>query len=88
MQIADPWYEGGANVPSLAQSQENYRIFGVMEQRFAEYVRKPTDDDEVDPAWRPVEPGDKKFVTTPREIEQKRENGEVVRYEYWLRNSG
>lgn len=88
VQIADPWCEGGANVPSLAQSQENFRTFGVMEQRFAEYVRKPMDDDRIDPAWRPVELSDKQFATTPREIEQRCEKGESIPYEYWLRNSG
>ena len=87
LQIADPWYEGGAKLPNLKKSQENFRSFGVMEQRFAKYVRPPTSDDLMDPAWRPVESADKQFATTPREIEQRRDNGEEVPYEYWLRNS-
>ncbi len=87
VQVADPWYEGAANTQSLFQSQQNYRAFGVMDKRFAEFIRQPSAMDSVDPAWRPVHHSDKQFAITPREIESKRDKGELVPYEYWLRNA-
>jgi len=77
VQIADPWFEGGANTPSLERSQRNFRTFGAKEERFAACVR--------DPGWRPVVESDRNRVTTPREIERKRDNGTSIPYEYWLR---
>lgn len=85
MQIADPWFEGGANKPSLVQSQRNYAELGAMEARFISNVRAPTDDDIHSPDWRLVCEEDKVNATTPREIEELREQGKIVAYEYWIR---
>ncbi|MEM7432933.1 MAG: CPCC family cysteine-rich protein [Pseudomonadota bacterium] len=87
VQVADPWFAGGANKPSLVESQANYRKFGAMEQRFVRHVRPPREDDRKDQMWRLVGPEDKALATTPREIEEKRLRGEFVSYQYWLRSS-
>lgn len=85
MQIANPWFEGGANRPSLVQSQKNYAKFGAMEERFLSNVRAPTGDDAQSPGWRLVREEDKEHATTPREIEELRDQGRAVPYEYWIR---
>ena len=85
MQIAAPWFEGGANKPSLVQSQRNYVELRAMEERFVSNVRAPTGDDVGAPDWRLVREEDKVNVTTPREIEELREQGKIVPYEYWKR---
>lgn len=43
VQLADPSYAGGANVPSLEEARENYKRFGAMEERFIGNVRPPRD---------------------------------------------
>ncbi|RDW17715.1 CPCC family cysteine-rich protein [Oceanobacillus chungangensis] len=43
VQYNDPNYEGGANVPSLRQAQQN----------FIKFVRKPNQEDIKDPNWKP-----------------------------------
>lgn len=45
IQSDNPLYFGGANDLSLLQSQENYKKFGAVEERFVKYVRKPRKDD-------------------------------------------
>ena len=85
VQIADPWYEGGANKPSLVESQRNYAKLGAMEACFVCRVRKPGGDDVRASDWRPVREEDKAHVTTPREIEKLRDEGRIVAYEYWRR---
>ena len=85
VQIADPWCPGGANRPCLEESQRNYAAYGAMEQRFVEYVRAPNSKDVQDPNWRSVQATDRETVTTPREIEEKRDAGSTVPYEYWMR---
>jgi len=47
---------GGANGPTLAVAQANYRAFGACEARFRRQVRRPTTDDVRDPGWRPIDP--------------------------------
>ena len=49
-------FSGGANRPSLVQAQENYRVFGAMEQRFRHLVREPRPDEQRDVGWRPLDP--------------------------------
>lgn len=85
MQIADPWFEGGANKPSLVQSQRNYAELGAMEECFLSNVRAPCSDDMQPPDWRPVCEKDRAHVTTPHEIEELREQGIIIPYEYWRR---
>jgi hypothetical protein len=86
VQIADPWFAGGANRPSLEAAQQIFVAFGAMEERFTASVRRPHADDAIDPNWRPVSEADRAYATTPREIEALREAGKTVPYEYWLRH--
>jgi hypothetical protein len=87
VQVADPWFRGGANTPCLADAQQNFSTFGAMEERFTEFVRSPVPTDLQDPDWRPVQVIDKKKATTPTEIENRRDAGESIPYEYWKRAS-
>ena len=55
VQLRWPDYRGGANVPSLIDSQENHREFGAIERRFIEHVRPPRGDKRIEPGWRPID---------------------------------
>lgn len=88
VQIADPWFEGGANVPCLEEAQRNFTACSAMEQRFVEFVRPPDGDETLDPSWRPVRASDRRHVTTPAEIRHQRSQGNPVPFEYWKRDSG
>lgn len=88
VQIADPWFSGGANVPNLVDAQQYFLQYGAMEERFASDVRKPTTSDEKDSSWRMVKPSDKAFVTYPRTSEELAlKSGTRVPYYYWLSNN-
>ena len=56
VQLRDPHYRGGANAPSLLESQRNFQEFGACERRFVAQVRPPNDRDTRDPGWRPADP--------------------------------
>jgi len=86
VQIANPWYKGGANAPALVQAQRAFTDIGAMEKRFLSDVRAPRSSDPKDPEWRPLLQKDKNHVTTPREIEEQRKTGVVIPYEYWKRS--
>ena len=70
---------GGANKPSLVESQQNYAKHGAMEERFVKNVRQPRAGDERDPEWRPVD--------TERDRPQERDDPPWVKdytvYYYW-----
>lgn len=51
LQYEDPDFVGGANKVSLRQAQANFAKFGACEERYIDFVRKPTDDDEKDSNW-------------------------------------
>lgn len=51
-QFDDPKLNGGANLVSLKQAQQNYIEFGASEKRFLQNVRKPTSDEVKDPNWQ------------------------------------
>ncbi|SRR6266545_188096 len=55
VQLRDPTYQGGANRPSLVESQQTFVRCGAMEERFIDHVRKPVPDDRRDPEWRQVD---------------------------------
>ena len=55
VQLRWPDSAGGANKPSLIESQHAYRQFGAMEQRFVHLVRAATEGEPIDPGWRPVD---------------------------------
>jgi hypothetical protein len=47
VQLADPTYSGGANVPSLEEARANYERFEAMEERFSGDVRPPLADEQL-----------------------------------------
>jgi hypothetical protein len=49
---------GTANVPSLIEAQRTYAAVGAIEERFADKVRPPTDDEPLDDGWRPCDPAE------------------------------
>jgi cysteine-rich CPCC protein len=55
VQLRWPDWAGGANSPSLRESQRNFVRFGAMEERFVRNVRKPEATDRVDEGWRPID---------------------------------
>ena len=55
IQFKKPDYEGGANVPSLRQAQRNFMEFGAYRKDRTQYVRKPTEDEQRDDNWKPLE---------------------------------
>jgi len=63
VQLRWPGLDGGANGPSLIQSQRNFVHVGAMEQRFVELVRKALSHERLDPGWRPVDPCVDQFET-------------------------
>nr|WP_227467119.1 CPCC family cysteine-rich protein [Nocardioides lijunqiniae] len=61
VQLRWPTYEGGANGPSLIDSQRAYATDGAMECRFTDIVRPPTEGEPLDPNWRPIDPESDSF---------------------------
>lgn len=55
VQLRWPDYAGGANRPSLIDSQANFVRYGAMEERFTGNVRPPAPDEPLDEGWRPVD---------------------------------
>jgi hypothetical protein len=85
VQLLDPWYEGGANKPSLVQAQANYVACGAMESRFVGNVRGVQANDVRDPDWRPVADSDRAFTRVPRDLSDS-EYGDLTVWYYWKRN--
>jgi len=56
VQLRWPDWAGGANKPTLTQSQRNFMEVGAMESRFIGNVRPPTDSEPLDNDWRPIDP--------------------------------
>lgn len=56
VQLRWPTYEGGANRPSLIDSQRAYAELGAMEHRFTSLVRRPTEEEVREDGWRPIDP--------------------------------
>lgn len=57
-QLRFPSLADVTNAVSLREAQANYAKFGAIEARFAEDVRKPTSEDELDPGFRPIAESD------------------------------
>ena len=62
VQLRWPTLEGGANAPSLIDSQRNFMRFSAMEERFAGNVRAPAADEARDPGWRPFDPEKDRYL--------------------------
>src|SRR5262249_41653279 len=56
VQLRWPDWAGGANRPSLIDSQRNYRETGAMELRFTGKVRQPRPHEPIDEGWRAIDP--------------------------------
>jgi hypothetical protein len=65
VQEADPWFSKGGNKPSLYQAQENFKLYGAMEERFQKNVRKIASKDLKSSGWRPLKESDKLFCHHP-----------------------
>jgi hypothetical protein len=50
-----PTVGGGANRVALVDAQRNYAEFGAGERANLVHVRPPTEDERVDPGWRPID---------------------------------
>ena len=50
-----PGTGGGANHVALVEAQRNYAEFGASERAHVVHVRAATDDDPVEPGWRPID---------------------------------
>ena len=85
VQLLDPAYRGGANRPSLKESQENFGRCGAMEERFVEHVRAPTPSDERDPTWRPVQAIDLVNPLRPVDLPADQWRDDILYY--WRRNT-
>ncbi len=91
VQIRWPDRSGGANAPSLVDSQRNVVLHGAMEARFAGNVRQPTLNEPVDPAWRPVDPALDDFEPRGAREAEWPSDLSVLYYwrpEFWRRRSG
>src|SRR5262249_19140380 len=86
VQLLNPWYEGGGNVPSLVQAQEAYLAFGAIENRFVENVRGAGPSDARDPGWRRVAESDRAFARAPRDLSES-EQRDLASLYYWRRHA-
>jgi hypothetical protein len=69
IQLRWPDWGGGANAPSLRESQLNVARLGAMEERFIRNVRPPGANERVDDGWRPIEAGRDLFE--PRGVQER-----------------
>lgn len=57
-QLRWPDLAGGKNAVSLKEAQRNIASVGAIEERFAGDVRPATDEEPMDPGFRPIQPSD------------------------------
>jgi hypothetical protein len=87
VQLADPWFPGGANKPNLIESQKHYKKYGAMGKEFVKNVKGPQKKDMKDASWREVIDSDRDFTTTPREIYQHGTPKDIKKaFYYWIKN--
>ncbi|WP_442914250.1 CPCC family cysteine-rich protein [Kribbella sp. NBC_01245] len=55
VQLRWPDWAGGANRPSLRESQRNFVRFGAKEERCVSHMRSPEVGVRVDEGWRPID---------------------------------
>lgn len=55
VQLRWPTYAGGANKPSLIESQQNFVRMGAVEERFIKSVRRPSLVEAPDEGWRLID---------------------------------
>jgi Cysteine-rich CPCC len=54
VQFQDPDFEGGANVISLRQAQQNFVKYGACDEESLKFVRGPNKFDIKDSQWKPL----------------------------------
>ena len=54
VQLDDPDYSGGANVPSLREAQRNYEAYGACDEAARQHVRPPTTSEQRSASWAPL----------------------------------
>ncbi|MBD3757803.1 MAG: hypothetical protein IE924_06935 [Microbacterium sp.] len=64
VQLRWPTFPGGANRPSLIDSQRAYALFGAMEDRFVKHVRRASEAEQMDAGWRPIDHEQDAFEAT------------------------
>ena len=84
VQLLDPRYRGGANGPSLMECQTNYRRSGASEERMLSHVRLPTESEEIDSEWRPVQDRDVAHARRPKDLSDE-EYQRLETWYYWKR---
>ncbi|MGW1198773.1 CPCC family cysteine-rich protein [Streptomyces sp. NPDC002536] len=88
-QLRYPWAEAGPNGGlSLMEAQANYRKFGAMEERHRRHVRPPTNDEPLDPGWRPVDVSRDPFEPGPSSVPMPEDLTSLYwwRPNYWRRD--
>lgn len=91
LQLRWPFYQGGANKPSLIEAQKNYRNLGVSEARFMDKVRPPSRDEPLDPGFRPIDISAHSFEETLVQEEPWPDDRSVLywwRPTFWRRSKG
>lgn len=86
VQFLDPTYAGGANGPSLLDSQANFVRCGAFDERFSEHVRAPSASEPRDPRWRHATPADIHPARSPSKLTRE-EYERLDTWHYWLRDS-
>jgi hypothetical protein len=84
IQLADPWYAGGANHPSLQEAQNNFAECGACEKRSQSSVRSPSPDDQIDQEWRLLNESDRQLLNR---LENEPNADKAVPLEYWKRKA-
>lgn len=86
VQILNPWYSGGANRLSLAQSQINFQNIGASDENGKIHARGVQPEDRKDSLWRLVNDNDRAFVKAPKDLNKTTWN-ELETWYYWLRDN-
>lgn len=84
VQLRWPDYAGGANAPSLIDSQRHFAEHGAMEERFKSNVRRARADEPREEHWRPVDLTVDRFE--PRSVQQAPWPEDLTTL-YWWRDS-
>lgn len=86
VQVFDPSFRGGANVPSLMECQASFASCGACEARFVGSVRPATPGEARDPEWRPATTDDLRGARAPRELSDA-EREQPAAWYYWKRDA-
>ena len=71
----------------MYEAQNNFKKYKAKEERFISNTRLPTNSDVKDITWRELIEEDKKYSSTPSEIEKVWGTNKAISYNYWERNA-